>query len=227
VVLTAGKQDTPQAAAALEQLCRTYWYPLYAYLRRSGFRPEAAEDLVQGFFLHLLEAQVFGAVKREGGRFRSFLLGTLKHFVSDQKDKACAQKRGGGRQLISWELAQAEDLFQREPASEESADRLFERRWVLALLERAMERLRQECASSGKAELFEQLKGFVSGEKGGTSYATAAARVDLSPSALKSVVFRLRRRYHQLVREEVGHTVANPRELKEELRHLLNLFNSG
>jgi DNA-directed RNA polymerase specialized sigma24 family protein len=166
-------------------------------------------------------------VQREGGRFRSFLLGTLKNFVSDQKDKASAQKRGGGRQLISWELAEAEHRFGLEPADEESADRLFERRWVLALLDRAMERLQQEWTSGGKAELFVQLKGFVSGEKGLASYAEAAAQANLTPSALKSTVFRLRRRYHELVREEVGHTVADPRELKEELRHLLSLFNSG
>jgi DNA-directed RNA polymerase specialized sigma24 family protein len=227
VVLAARGQGTPESAAALEQLCRTYWYPLYAYLRRSGCKPEEAEDMVQGFFLYLLETQVFGAVKREGGRFRSFLLGTLKNYVSDQKDKASAQKRGGGRQLVSWELAEAERLFKREPANEESPDRLYERRWVLALLERAMTRLRQECISGGNGELFDQLKGFVSGEKGETSYAEAAARMDLSPSALKSAIFRLRRRHHELVREEVGHTVADPHELKEELRHLLNLFSSG
>ena len=227
VVLAAGQQESPQAAEALETLCRTYWYPLYAYVRRTGCSPEDAEDLVQGFFLYLLDGQVLRSLEREGGRFRSFMLGTFKNFISDQKDKAFAQKRGGGRQLVSWEMAEAEHLFTREPADEESADRLFERRWVLALLERAMERLRQEWALGGKAELFAQLKGFVSGEKGLASYAEAAAQANLSLSALKSAVFRLRHRYYELVREEVGHTLADPRELKEELRYLLGLFISG
>ncbi|HOW65735.1 MAG TPA: sigma-70 family RNA polymerase sigma factor [Candidatus Paceibacterota bacterium] len=227
VVLEAGGPQTPQSAAALEQLCRTYWYPLYAYLRRTGCNPDDAEDLVQGFFVYFLEGQILRSVEREGGRFRSFLLGTLKHFVSDQKDKASAQKRGGGRQLISWELAEAEHRFFREPAEDESPDRLYERRWASVLLEHAMERLQQEWASSGKADVFAQLKGFVSGEKGLASYAEAADQANLSPNALKSAIFRLRRRYHELVREEVGHTVADPGELKEELRHLLSLFNSG
>lgn len=128
--------------------------------------------------------------------------------------------------MISWELAQAEQRFGREPADEDSPDRLYERRWASVLLERAMERLQQEWASADKADLFAQLKGFVSGEKGLASYAEAAAQANLSLSALKSTVFRLRCRYHELVREEVGHTLADPRELKEELRHLLGLFGS-
>jgi len=227
VVLAAGDSESPAAAGALEQLCRTYWYPLYAYLRRTGYRPDDAEDLIQGFFLYLLEGQILRSVEREGGRFRSFLLGTLKHFVSDQQDKASAQKRGGGRSLISWDLAQAEHRFLREPADEESPDRLYERRWASVLLERAMERLQQEWVCAGKADLFARLKGFVSGEKGLASYAEAAEQANLSPSALKSAIFRLRRRYHELVREEVAHTVADPRELKEELRYLLSLFSSG
>jgi RNA polymerase sigma-70 factor (ECF subfamily) len=166
-------------------------------------------------------------VGREGGRFRSFLLATFKYFISDQKDKTFAQKRGGGQRLISWELAEAEQRFLREPSNEDSPDRLFDRHWALALLERAMERLQQEWISGGKAELFAQLKGFVSGEKGLASYAEAAAQANLSPSALKSAIFRLRRRYQDLVREEVGHTLADPNELKEELRHLVGLFGSG
>jgi RNA polymerase sigma-70 factor (ECF subfamily) len=227
VILAAGGQDTPQSAAALDQLCRTYWYPLYAYLRRMGIKPDDAEDLVQGFFLYLLEGRVLRSVGREGGRFPSFLLATFKYFISDQKDKAFAQKRGGGQRLISWELAEAEQRFLREPSNEDSPDRLFDRHWALALLERAMERLQQEWTSGGKAELFAQLKGFVSGEKGLASYAEAAAQANLSPSALKSAIFRLRRRYQDLVREEVGHTLADPNELKEELRHLVGLFGSG
>jgi RNA polymerase sigma factor (sigma-70 family) len=227
VVLAAGDPASPKAQQALETLCRAYWYPLYAYLRRTGRNPDDAEDLVQGFFLYLLQGQVLQSVEKEGGRFRSFLLGTLKNYVSDQKDKASAQKRGGGRPSLSLELAEAEHRFLREPADQESADRTFDRRWASALLERAMARLQDEWLSAGKAELFAHLKGFVSGEKGPTTYADAAAEANLSSGALKSAIHRLRQRYYELVREEVAHTLADPADLKEELRYLLSLFSSG
>ena len=227
VVLAAGDPASPTASAALETLCRTYWYPLYAYLRRSGHPPADAEDLVQGFFLHLLRLELLHSVQREGGRFRSFLLTALKHFLWDEKAKAAAQKRGGGHQFVSWEQAQAEQRFLREPADIASADRLFERRWALTLLEEAMSRLQEECVANGNAERFMQLKGFVSGEKGELSYAEAAERTGLTPSAVKSAIFRFRRRYHELIREEVGHTVADPREIEEELRYLLKFFSEG
>jgi RNA polymerase sigma-70 factor (ECF subfamily) len=227
VVLAAGDPASPKARQALETLCRTYWYPLYAYLRRTGHRPADAEDLVQGFFLHLLRREILKSVQREGGRFRSFLLATLKHFLSDEKDKAAAKKRGGEHQFLSWEQDKAEQQFLREPVDIESPDRLFERRWALTLLERAMSRLHEECLTAGNAERFAQLKGFVSGEKGALSYAEAAARTGLTPSALKSAVFRLRQRYHELIREEVSHTVADPGEVDEELRHLLAVFSGG
>ncbi len=227
VVLAARQRETPESAAALERLCRTYWYPLYAYLRRTGHGPEDAEDLVQGFFLHLLRREVLKSVQREGGRFRSFLLTTLKHFVSDEKDKAAAKKRGGEHRFISWERDKEEEQFLREPVDMESADRLFERRWALILLERAMCRLQEESAAAGNAQRFAQLKGFVSGEKGAPSYAEAAERTALSPGALKSAIFRLRRRYHELIREEVSQTVVEPKEIDEELRYLLRPFSAG
>ena len=143
VVLAAGDPASPAARAALETLCRTYWYPLYAYLRRTGCGPEDAEDLVQGFFLQLLRREVLKSVQREGGRFRSFLLGTLKHYLSDEKERAGAMKRGGSRQFVSWDPAQAEQQFLREPVDTDSPDRLFERRWALTLLEQAMKRLQR------------------------------------------------------------------------------------
>ena len=225
VVLAAGDPASPAARTALETLCRTYWYPLYAYLRRTGYGPEDAEDLVQGFFLRLLRREVLKSVQREGGRFRSFLLGTLKHYLSDEKERAGAMKRGGSRQFVSWDPAQAEQQFLREPVDTDSPDRLFERRWALTLLEQAMKHLHQECVVAGNAERFAQLKGFVSGEKGELSYAEAAERVGLTPGAVKSATFRLRRRYHELIREEVSQTVADPREIEEELRYLLGLFS--
>ena len=227
VVLAAGDPASPAAHAALETLCRTYWYPLYAYLRRTGYGPEDAEDLVQGFFLRLLRREILKSVQREGGRFRSFLLGTLKHYLSDEKERTGAQKRGGAHQLVSWDPAQAEQQFLREPVDIASPDRLFDRRWALILLEQAMNRLRQECVAAGNAERFAQLKGFVSGEKGELSYAEAAVRSSLTPSGVKSAIFRFRRRYHELIHEEVSQTVADPRETEEELRYLLELFSAG
>jgi RNA polymerase sigma-70 factor (ECF subfamily) len=226
-VLAAADHESPEATAALERLCRAYWYPLYAYLRRTGYQPADAEDLVQGFFLHLLRLEILRSVQREGGRFRSFLLVTLKHFLADERNKAAAKKRGGGHQFISWDQARAEQQFLREPADIESADRLFERRWALTLLERAMNRLQEECVAAGNGERFDRLKGFVSGAKGALSYAEAAERTGLSLSALKSAIFRLRQRYHALIREEIGQTVADAEEIEEELRHLLELFSAG
>ena len=142
VVLAAGGADAPEATAALERLCQTYWYPLYAYLRRTGHNPQDAEDLVQGFFLHLLRRQILKSVQRAGGRFRSFLLGTLKHFLAHETERAAAQKRGGARQSIAWDPAQAEEQFLREPVDIESPDRLFERRWAVVVLEQGLKNSR-------------------------------------------------------------------------------------
>jgi RNA polymerase sigma factor (sigma-70 family) len=225
VVRAAAQSTDPQASVALEQLCRVYWYPLYAFLRRQGHSAEDAQDLVQGFFLHLLRGDILQTAEPGRGRFRSFLLGTLKHFLSDEKGKAEAQKRGGGQQFISWDLASAESRFRQEPADESSPDRLFERRWAMTILEQALDHLRAECAADARSELFEQLQGFVTGEKGPVSYAEAAANLDQSLSAVKSAIFRLRRRYHELVRDEVGQTVAEPAEVEGELRHMLEVFS--
>ncbi len=175
----------------------------------------------------MLRLELLHSVQREGGRFRSFLLTALKHFLRDEKAKAVAQKRGGGRQFVSWEQAQAEQRFLREPADVASADRLFERRWALTLLEEAMSRLQEESVANGNGERFRQLKGFVSGEKGELSYAGAAERTGLTASAVKSAILRFRRRYHALIREEVAHTVEDPKDIEEELRYLLKFFTEG
>jgi RNA polymerase sigma-70 factor (ECF subfamily) len=227
VVLAAGRDSTPSAQEALEQLGRIYWYPLYAFLRWQGHSVEDAQDLVQGFFLHLLRGNILRVAEPGRGRFRSFLLGTLKHFVSDAKGKATAQKRGGDQQFVSWDLALAEHLFQQEPADPASPDRLFERRWAMTLLEQALARLQAECVAHGRGEGFPQLQAFVTGEKGSMSYAETAATLGLSLSAVKSAIFRLRHRYHELVREEVGHTVADPGEVEDELRYMLAVFSRG
>lgn len=227
VVLAAGQGAQPTAAEALEKLCQAYWYPLYAFLRQQGHGVEDAQDLVQGFFSHLLERGILQVADPGRGRFRSFLLGALKHFVCDETKKVKAQKRGGGQPLISLDWAAAEGRFQREPADEASPDRLFERRWATTLLGRALDRLRTERAAGERREQFEQLQDFVTGEKGSDSYAQAAGRLGISLSAVKSAILRLRRRYHELVWEEVGNTVSSLGEVEDELRYLLQVFSRG
>ncbi len=225
VVLATGEAESPLAQAALEELCHAYWYPLYVFLRRDGHSAEDAQDVVQGFFLYLLQRDILQTARPERGRFRSFLLGTLKHFLADEKKKVQARKRGGGQRFISWDLAQAEHRFLMEPVDKASADRLFEYRWALTILDRALDHLRAECDSDARTRVFEHLKAFVTGEKGALSYTDAAAELGLSLSAVKSAIFRLRRRYHELVREEVAQTVGDPREVEDELRYMLKVFS--
>jgi RNA polymerase sigma factor (sigma-70 family) len=227
VVLAAGQGAEPGAAKALEELCQAYWHPLYAFLRRQGHSVEDAQDLVQAFLCHLLERGILQVADPRRGRFRSFLLGALKHFVSDETRKLEAQKRGGGQPNISLNWADAEGRFQQQPSDEASPDRLFERHWATTLLDRALDRLRAECAAAERREQFEQLQGFVTGEKGAVSYAEAAARLGMSLSAVKSAILRLRRRYHETVREEVSHTVSSVGEVEDELRYLLHVFSRG
>lgn len=220
VVRAAGQSGEAQAAAALEQLCRTYWYPLYAYVRRRGYGHEDAQDLTQDFLLQLLERHSFARVDRDKGRFRSFLLAALNYFLADQHDRANAQKRGGGRPVLSFDAQAAEQRYRLEPVEERSPDKLFERRWALALLDRVLARLEQEFREAGKAALFERLRGFLVAGEGEETYAEAAAVLGLSGDAVKKAVHRLRRRYLELFREEIAHTVADAAEVEDELRHL-------
>ena len=220
VVLAAREPDAPQAAAALEKLCRTYWYPLYAYLRRRGCGEHDAQDLTQGFFAHLFERDWLQSVGREKGRFRSFLLAALNYFLADQRDRASAQKRGGGRQVISFDAHEAEERYKLEPVDESSPDKLFERRWAVTLLDQVLARLAQEFSDAGKLELFNRLKPFLVEGTGEKTYAETAREGGMSEEALKKAVQRMRRRYHQLFREEIAQTVASPEEVEEELRHL-------
>jgi RNA polymerase sigma factor (sigma-70 family) len=225
VVLQAGTAQSTQAGAALEQLCRTYWYPLYLYVRRCGYSPEDAEDLTQEFFAHLFAKNSIAGADRDKGRFRSFLLGALKHFLLDEKAKAQARKRGGGRVIISWERDYAEERFGQEPLDAQSPDRLFDRRWALTVLDQATRRLRDEYRARHDLPLFEQLKVFVVGDATAPTYTETAQTLGLSESAVKSAIFRLRRRYHELVREEVAQTVTNTDEVALELRHLMDVFS--
>ncbi len=221
VVLAAARPDSPQAANALEALCRTYWYPIYAYLRRRGHPPDAAEDFTQEFFARLLAKDYLSAVQPERGRFRSFLLASLRNFLVDQHRHASAAKRAGGRFAISLEQARAEARFRLEPAHELTPEKLYEREWARTLLEHARSRLGEEYSAAGKASLYQALKDFPLAGKSERSFQQAAAELGMTVPALKSAVHRLRARYRELVREEVAHTVANPAELNEEARHLI------
>jgi RNA polymerase sigma-70 factor (ECF subfamily) len=218
-VLTAGRTDTVRAQAALAQLCGTYWYPLYAYLRQRGHSSHDAKDFTQTFFARLLEKNTLGSITREKGRFRSFLLTALNHCLTDEWRKANAEKRGGG-QVISLDADSAETRFEREPADRLTPEMVYERNWALALLDRVYERLQQDYEATGKRALFDALKFGLTGDRSALPYAELGEQLKLSEAAVKLSVHRLRQRYRELLREEVAQTVADPADVEEELQHL-------
>jgi DNA-directed RNA polymerase specialized sigma24 family protein len=225
VVLSAREGESPQSAAALEKLCRIYWYPLYAYIRRSGQSKENAEDLTQAFFARLLEKKFLDSAQQERGRFRSFLLVALKRFLTNEWERAHAQKRGGFQAQMSLDTEMAERKFQSEIASTEiPPDRAFERRWALTLLELTMSRLRLEFERAGKISEFERLKIFLTADKKEIPYASVAAELVMNEGALRVAVHRLRKRYRELFREEIAHTLAEGESVDEELRHLMSVL---
>lgn len=222
LVLAAGAEGaTPAQREALEQLCRIYWYPLYAYVRRRGYDAHGAEDLTQSFFARLLVRNDLQGMTREGGRFRSYLLTALNHHLANEHERQTARKRGGGQVLISLDHREGEERYGLEPSHEVSPDRLFERQWALALLEAALGRLARDQEASGRGESFACLRPFLSREPEPGEYATVAARLGVSPGALAVQVHRLRERYRQFVRTSVAETVDNPFEVEAEMRHLL------
>lgn len=222
VLAVAGGNLSPAAEAALETLCKTYWYPAYAFVRRQGIDPHTAEDLTQGFFLHLIKRQDFSSVRREKGRFRSFLLVALKHFLLNEWERARRQKRGGGHQVIPLDALVAEARLADEPATESNVEKAFDRRWALAMLEQVLGMLREEFAASGRIKLFEALKPFLTAGGPVKSQAELAAELDLNENAIKQAVFRIRQRYRELLRQEVTRTVAHPGDAEDELRHLIS-----
>ena len=224
VVLTAQRSDSTHAQAALSKLCQTYWYPLYAFVRRQGHRPHDAQDLTQEFFARLLAKNYLADVGREKGKFRSFLLTALKHFLANEWDRARAVKRGGGQVFLS--LDEIESRYRLEPADSVTAERIYERRWALTLLEQVMKRLRAEHAQAGKAEFYEQLKGCLTVEKVAASYADLAARLHMTEGAIKVAIHRLRQRYREVLRDEIAQTVSSPAEVEEEIRHLFAALGS-
>ncbi len=227
VVLAAGKTSSPGSGDALELLCRTYWYPLYAYVRRSGHRPEDAQDLVQEFFARFLEKKYLRHADRNRGRFRTFLLTSLKHFLVNDWIKQNREKRGGNRQILSLDEEMAESRLASERAAEQLPDTLYDRGWALVVLEQAMAALKAEVEQSGKRNLFDRLKGFVWGENSGLSYAVMAEQLGMTEGAVKVVVHRLRQRFGELLRAEIEQTVSTPSEVEAELRHLVAVIRDG
>ena len=226
VVCAAGAAQDTDARSALAELCRTYWYPLYAFVRRQGRNPEDAQDLTQAFFARLIAKRDLAGVDRAKGRFRSFLLAAMKHFLANEWDKARALKRGGGAHVTSLDAGDAETRYLREPADPETPERIFERRWALALLDEVLRRLRADYASRGQAALFDGLKESLAGGGGAEGHAAAAHRLGMNEGAVKVAAHRMRRRYRDLLREEIVRTVDRPEEVDGELRHLFGVLSS-
>lgn len=220
VVLAAGQPESARYQQALEALCRTYWFPLYAYLRRQGYNAQKAEDHIQAFFASLLEKRGLRLADPKRGRFRSFLLTALKHFLANEHARAQAQKRGGGRKFLSLDIENAESQYIREPYDELSPEKLFERSWALAVLDRTMARLQAEAANVKKQKLFDCLKVYLTADKGAIPYQEMAARLKMTEGAVKVAVHRLRRRYRDLLRDEIAQTVTTEEQISEEIRDL-------
>jgi len=227
VVIAAGDTSAPGAREALEKLCRTYWYPIYARVRRKGWIPSDAQDLTQAFFARLLEKEFFKLADPERGRFRGFLVTALDHFLVNEWRRASAEKRGAGQSPVSIDQQDAEGRYQAEPAAPDlSPDRLFEQRWALALLDQVLAGLRAEYEANGRCELFDELKAFTWGEKSAMSQADIGARLGMTENAVSQAVHRLRKRYGELLRAEVANTVATNSEVEDELRHLLQAIST-
>jgi DNA-directed RNA polymerase specialized sigma24 family protein len=219
LVVAAGDPHEKEARSALVSLCENYWYPLYAYLRRRGYPADQAQDLTQGFFIRMLEGRYLDRADPEKGRFRSFLLSSLKFFVADEEDRDRAHKRGGGA-LVPLEFSSGEERYRREPAHNETPERIFERRWALSVLDRVVEKLHNEFVQHGRPEHFERLKVFLLGQSD-APYAALAREMNTSEGALKVAIHRLRKRYRELFRQEIADTVADPAEVESELRYLV------
>ena len=221
MVLAAGRVDDCHAQAALSQLCESYWYPLYAYVRRRLNNVDDAQDLTQSFFTHLLEKGAVARADRSRGRFRAFLLTAVKNFLDNEWQKDQTLKRGGQKLKLSLDFDSGESRFQHEPSHELTAEKLFERRWVTTLLDRVLDRVQTELAEAGKAELFAHLKEGLTGDADAPYYKQAATTLGMTPAAAKQTAYRLRRRYRQLFREEVARTVTDETEVDEEIGRLL------
>jgi len=224
VVLSAQEKNSAQSAAALETLCLTYWYPLYAFVRRQGRNPEDAQDLTQGFFARLLEKDYLKSVAQEKGKFRTFLLVALKRFLANEWDRQHAQKRGGFVPILSIDQELAEGRFASEPLAGVEAEQLFDREWAVALLDQTMKRLQEEYVSTGRARLFEALRDLIVKAESGLPYAKVAAQLNFTEAAVKMAVHRLRARYREILKGQIAETVSSAGEIEEEIRHLFAAF---
>jgi RNA polymerase sigma factor (sigma-70 family) len=224
VVLAAGKRHTPQSDRALEELCRTYWFPLYAYVRRRGHNKQDAEDSVQEFFARFLAKNYLAGLSVERGRFRAFLLASLKHFLINEWKKSQRLKRGGGGKNLSLDWQTADTQFQVAATNEPSPDKAFDREWALALLAKVIGRLQKECEADGKAKLFGQLKMFLMAGKSETAQSEIAKVLGMEEGAVRVAVHRLRKRYRQLLRDEISQTLTDPAQGDEEMHTLFGAF---
>ena len=222
LIVATRQRPTTQARDALALLCASYWYPLYVFVRRRCERIEDAQDLTQGFFACLLEKEYLKDFERERGRFRAFLLTAFRHFIANERDRERTQKRGGGKVLIPLDMQEAERRYLLDPGHDVTPEKLYERRWAMTLLDRALERLRSE---SGPLSHFDRLRVFLTGEPAGVSYSELAVELGMSEGALKVAVHRLRRKFREVLRAEIADTVASPKEVKEEMQYLLSLVS--
>jgi RNA polymerase sigma factor (sigma-70 family) len=225
LVRAAGSADTQVARDALESLCQTYWYPLYAYVRSRGNSPHDAQDLTQGFFCKLLEKDYLSDANPARGHLRSFLLSSLKHYMANEWDKAQAQKRGGDQVFVSVDQEFGETRFREEPVERVTPEHLYERRWALTVLDGALEQLRANYAAMGRTALFESLKFMLTLGKGSVPYAEIATQLEMTESAVKVAAHRLRQRYRDSIRQVIAHTVSSPDEIDAELRQLMTAFS--
>lgn len=221
LVFQAGAEKTTQAAAALEQLCGTYWYPLYAYVRRQGHSPENAQDLTQEFFAQMLDGKSIRFADQRRGRFRTFLLTALKNFLINEWKKANREKRGGGRQIVSLDAQQTESRFLSEATDGRTPDKAFDRRWAMILLERVLDRIEQEYSALGRGDAFAELKSSLTGEQNDSSYGEIGRRLGMSEANVKITVHRLRQRYREVLKEGIRETVDSSEAVDEEMRDLM------
>lgn len=220
VVLAAGHSSSPHHEPALSTLCQTYWFPLYAYLRRHGYDAHQAADYTQAFFTQMLDKDYLKKVKPKPGKFRSFLLTALKHFVANERARAAARKRGGGRAVLSLDFENAESQYALEPADDLTPEKMFEKSWALTVLERTMDRLQTELTDKGKQGLFDHLRMYLAAEPGSVPYSEVAARLDMTEGAARVAVHRLRKRCRELLRDEIAQTVAGAEQIDDEIRGL-------
>jgi DNA-directed RNA polymerase specialized sigma24 family protein len=226
IVLQAGHANNTAARDALAFLCQRYWYPLYVFVRKKGVSPDQAEDVTQGFFARLIEKQVLEQATPTRGRFRSFLLASLQHYLANERDQAQAQKRGGGQSIVSLNVEDGESKLRVEPSHYLTPEKIFDRAWAVQLLELVVGRLRAEFIAKGKEAEFETLQPFLVGARNDTSYEHAATTLEISEEAVRQAASRLRKRYRQLLRDEVAETVANEEEIDDEIRRLFEALGN-